>query len=99
MEFISKSNPKGLTLADLPPGAWAVVTGVSPDLPVGRRLLDLGFVPKTPIRVLRRAPLGDPTSYELRGMRICLRREEARNVLVVREDPDARPGPGQRKPA
>jgi ferrous iron transport protein A len=96
MEFISKSRPPDLTLADLPPGARAVVTGVSPDLPVGRRLLDLGFVPNTPIRVLRRAPLGDPISYELRGMRICLRKEEARNILVVREDPDtrSRSGPG-----
>ncbi len=96
MEFISKSRPPDLTLADLSPGARAVVTGVSPDLPVGRRLLDLGFVPKTAIRVLRLAPLGDPISYELRGMRICLRREEARNILVVREDPDAGE---RRKPA
>ena len=99
MEFISKSRSSELTLADLPVGARAVVTGVSSELPVGRRLLDLGFVPKTVIRVLRRAPLGDPISYELRGMRICLRKEEARNILVVREDPDAHSDGGGRNPA
>ncbi len=98
MEFISKSRPSELTLADLPPGARAVVTGVNPELPAARRLLDLGFLPKTPIRVLRRAPLGDPISYELRGMRICLRKEEARNIQVVREDPDARSSSERREP-
>ncbi|MFB3051734.1 MAG: ferrous iron transport protein A, partial [Acidimicrobiia bacterium] len=45
--------------------------------PVGRRLADLGLVPKTRIRTVRRAPLGDPTVYELRGYRLCLRRNEA----------------------
>jgi Fe2+ transport system protein FeoA len=32
--------------------------------------------------VLRRAPMGDPVSYELRGTRICLRRTEAVRILV-----------------
>jgi ferrous iron transport protein A len=49
---------------------------------VGERLLDLGFLPKTPIRVLRRAPLGDPTEYELRGYRLCLRSTEAARIRV-----------------
>ena len=31
----------------------------------GRRLEDLGFVVGTRVRVDRRAPLGDPTVYEL----------------------------------
>ena len=83
MEFNSKSATAPMRLADLPPGARAVVTRVDPDLPIGRRLLDLGFVPDTPIRVLRKAPLGDPVSYELRGMCLCLRRGEARHVWVT----------------
>lgn len=50
--------------------------------PIGRRLLELGFRPGTPLRVIRRAPLGDPTTYELRGSRFCLRRGEAERVAV-----------------
>jgi len=69
-------------LSDLAPGASAVVIRVEPTR-IGRRLLDLGFVPDTAIRVVRRAPLGDPTTYELRGTRLCLRRSEARAVLVA----------------
>lgn len=42
-----------------------------------RRLLDLGFVPGAAIGVIRRAPLGDPTAYLVRGAVIALRREEA----------------------
>jgi ferrous iron transport protein A len=60
---------------------------------IGRRLLDLGFVPDTPVEVLRRAPLGDPVSYELRGYQICLRRDEAEQIMVRPEAP-ADPGDG-----
>jgi ferrous iron transport protein A len=64
-----------------------VIERVEVNSGIGRRLLDLGFIPKTPIAVLRRAPLGDPVSYELRGYRICLRREEAEQILVRPEAP------------
>ncbi len=47
-----------------------------------RRLEDLGFLPGTVVRVERRAPLGDPTVYELRGSRLALRKESARLINV-----------------
>ena len=69
-------------LARLEPGAVGVVERVEPGSPGSRRLLDLGFLPGTRVRALRRAPLGDPTLYELRGTQLCLRRSEARRVHV-----------------
>lgn len=69
-------------LAELAPGSSARVESVDGSSPVGRRLLDLGFVPGTRVHVVRRAPLGDPVVYELRGMRLCLRRSEARRIRV-----------------
>jgi len=71
------------SLADLAPGAAARVESVDPGSPLGRRLLDLGFVPGTEVRVVRRAPLGDPVEYELRGYRLCLRRSEALRIQVA----------------
>jgi ferrous iron transport protein A len=71
-------------LADLAPGERAVVHAVDSSCALGRRLLDLGFRPGTPLRVSRRAPLGDPTSYELRGSQLCLRRTEAERIAVFR---------------
>lgn len=59
-----------------------MIESVGDGSPVTRRLLDLGFVPGTHVVVVRRAPLGDPTLYELRGTQLCLRRSEAERVQV-----------------
>jgi len=84
----AKPPPNGaaVPLASLAPGSWAVVASVETDTAIGRRLADLGFLPRTPVRVVRRAPLGDPVAYELRGYRLCLRRAEAKRVLVLPTD-------------
>lgn len=78
-------------LARLRVGSLAVVDAVESGSPVTRRLLDLGFVPGTRVRVLRRAPLGDPTLYELRGTQLCLRRTEAERVRVRPLPPGSAP--------
>jgi len=62
-------------------GKTAVVRAVAPDT-AGRRLMDLGFVPGTRVRVLRTSPLGDPRAYLVRGAVIALRREDAARILV-----------------
>ncbi len=74
--------PHVLSLAELPLGAFGEVEGVFAKSPIGERLRDLGFLPKTRVRALRRAPLGDPTVFELRGYRICLRVAEAASIRV-----------------
>ena len=72
----------GSLLSELAPGAEATVRSVDVSGPVGRRLLDLGLLPGTPVRAVRQAPLGDPGVYELRGYRLCLRRSETARVRV-----------------
>lgn len=74
---------RAVPLATLAPGAHAVIESVDATNAIGQRLADLGFLPRTPVHVLRRAPLGDPVAYELRGYRLCLRRAEAQRVLVI----------------
>jgi ferrous iron transport protein A len=71
------------SLADLRPGREARIVAIDGEGPIAGRLLDLGLVPGTHIRVVRRAPLGDPILYELRGYRIALRASEARLVSVL----------------
>lgn len=72
-------------LTALPPGSRAVVVAVDDSGPIGRRLLDLGLLPGTPVRAIRHAPLGDPGIYELRGYRLCLRRTETDRIRVRRD--------------
>jgi len=71
-------------LDGLRPGDHAHVTSVEAEPPLSTRLADLGFCPGTEVRVVRRAPLGDPVLYELRGCQIALRRGEASLVRVRR---------------
>jgi ferrous iron transport protein A len=73
-------------LSSLPPGARATVTDVDASTPEGHRLLELGFLPDTEIRVVRRAPLRDPIAFYLRGGQICLRHSEAARIRVVAAD-------------
>lgn len=77
-------------LSDLNPGEEAVVITVSGEQPASRRLRDLGLLPETRVRAVRRAPLGDPTVYAFRGYRLCLRQREAALVEIeTRTDPRA----------
>jgi len=46
------------------------------------RLLDLGVVPGTKIRVALDNPLNDPIGYWIRGAVIALRKEQSDKILV-----------------
>ena len=80
---VSLPSVRPVPLSQIAPGQSAEVKEVDEASPIGRRLLELGFRPGTPLRVIRRAPLGDPTTYELRGSRFCLRRAEAERIAVT----------------
>ena len=74
----------GQSLATLDVGESAAVTEVQGHGGVKVRILEMGFVPGTPVRLVKRAPLGDPLQFELRGYHISLRRAEASRVMVTR---------------
>ncbi len=76
----------GAPLCSLAPGERAVVLGVDASAPEAQRLLELGFLPGTPIQLVRCAPLGDPIAFSLRGSQICLRRAQAARIRVVAVD-------------
>ena len=82
-------------LAALRPGQRALVRALhdDPSQPgLRQRLMALGFSPGTLVEVHRRAPLGDPSEYALRGGRLSLRRREAALIQVepVEQTLDAR---------
>ncbi|RJQ09388.1 MAG: ferrous iron transport protein A [Bacillota bacterium] len=85
MARTNEAERKGIgPLALLAPGEAGLVVGLSAGGLVRRRLLDLGFVPGTVLRAVRRSPLGDPTAYSVRGAVIALRAADANNILVRR---------------
>ncbi len=75
-------------LADLPEGRSATIRDIEIDSPTAQRLLDLGFIPGTKIRAVKKAPMGDPTTFEIRGYQMGLRRSESEliDVEVIPDD-------------
>lgn len=71
------------TLDQAPIGRLVRVVGVAGDDAIARRLADLGIRVGASIECLRRAPLGDPSLFELCGYQLCLRRTESARVRVV----------------
>lgn len=53
------------------------------DTAVRRRLLEMGFCNGADVEVVRRAPLGDPIEFRLRGYCLSLRDEQAKHVKVL----------------
>lgn len=51
---------------------------------VAIRLLEMGLTPGVVVRVLGRAPFGDPMELELRGYRLSIRRAEAARMTIER---------------
>jgi ferrous iron transport protein A len=76
------ASTKTRKLADLEPGASAIVRKVSGEPELLRRLMELGFVPGTPITLVRRAPMGDPIELRLRGTHFSIRTSEADRIDV-----------------
>ena len=71
------------TLADLSAGQAGIVTELHSQGPVRRRMMDLGIVPGTFIRVEMKSPMGDPVAYRVRGALVALRHEQARLVSIT----------------
>lgn len=73
-----------ISLSDMRPGKHYSVAGFQNALPsYADKLFKMGFIEGTPVRL---APvlLTDPIVVELRGSRVALRKDEARQ-LIVRE--------------
>jgi len=72
-----------IPLSELKPGEKGVISKVVGDREVRRRLLDMGLTRGTEVIVVRRAPLGDPIEFLLKGYNLSLRKREIENVYVL----------------
>ena len=70
------------SLADVPRMTSVVIAAVDGARSFRRRLLEMGLVPGTPIRVTNVAPLGDPLEIEVRSSRLSIRKAEAARIRV-----------------
>lgn len=69
-------------LDELAVGQQARVREIDGADDISLRLLEMGLTPGVALRVIGRAPLGDPLELEVRGYRLSLRLSEAARVEI-----------------
>ena len=71
-----------MKLSELNIGSSAKVTAVNGNDNLRFRLLDMGITPGVSIKLLSRAPLGDPIEISVRGYELSLRKADADIIEV-----------------
>jgi len=80
--FVVPAPVLPIPMGKLEVGAQGRVVEVSGSGKHQRRMLDMGFVPGAEVNVIRRAPLGDPVEYGIKGTAVALRQTDADTILV-----------------
>ena len=58
------------------------VVEIAPGTKVKRRIMDMGITIGVEITVEGKAPMGDPIRIQVRGYKLSLRKNEAKDILV-----------------
>jgi Fe2+ transport system protein FeoA len=70
------------SLDTLSPGSRARLVSVGGERAFRCRLMEMGLLPGTSVRLVRRADAGGVLELEVRGSRLTVRHGEARQLLV-----------------
>lgn len=73
-----------ISIYDLKPGDKALIQSVCGDDKFAKRLLALGFIEGTEVKLIATAPLGDPIIINLRGFNIAIRKNDAKNISILK---------------
>lgn len=70
------------TLNKLKPNQICKIQSINIIGPLKYRLLDMGLVPNTKIKLIKTAPLGTPLQIELRNYNLSIRKEIANKIQI-----------------
>ena len=71
-----------MTLDQIAVGTEVKIIKVGGEGQLRLRLLDMGLIPQTLVRVQKVAPMGDPLEIHLRGYELTIRKEDAARIEV-----------------
>jgi Fe2+ transport system protein FeoA len=71
-----------MSLAEIPLGRSVTVRKVTGARAFRRRLLEMGLVPGTEVKIVTVAPFGDPLRIAVRGGEWSIRKIEAAQIMV-----------------
>lgn len=69
-------------LSDMKPGEVGTVAAVNGTGNVKHRLVDMGVVPGTTVRIMKYAPLADPVEIKVKNFELSLRISEAQMIDI-----------------
>lgn len=72
-----------MTLDQVAVGTEVKIIAVGGEGQLRVRLLDMGLIPQTVVRVQKAAPMGDPIEIHLRGYELTLRKKDAARIEVA----------------
>ena len=70
-----------MTLNDVQPGSTVKIEGLE-NSNIKSRLMSMGLIKGTSVKVLRSAPMGDPMAISVRSYNLALRVADAKNITV-----------------
>lgn len=73
---------KDTTLDKLDINKQAIISSLTCEGDLRRRLLDLGLIKGTNVKTVLISPMGNPIAYEIRGATIALRKEDSRFINI-----------------
>ncbi len=70
-----------MTLSQLQPGQSAVIASLNNlDMKTRKKLMVMGILPQSNIKLIRIAPMGDPMQIEVRGISLAIRKQMAAKI-------------------
>lgn len=71
-----------MSLCELKTGQKGTIKNIVGDKNLSKRLYALGFIEGTEIILKTSAPLGDPLVVSIRGFKIAIRKNDAKNIFL-----------------
>jgi len=81
-EGCGKCKRRPQTISEMLPGDTAEIVSVGAEGPLRARILDMGLTKGVKVKLLKKAPLGDPLVLGVRGYELSIRKKEARMIGV-----------------
>ncbi len=73
---------RSFKLSEYGPGDKGVIQAVCGNPDFRLRLMEMGFIKGTEVKVVKYAPLTDPIEFVIKGYHLSLRRNEAAEILM-----------------
>ena len=77
---------ENIEISKLKPKEKGIIKEINLSGKIRNRLLELGIVENTKVKLIRLAPLGDPIQISIRGYNLAIRKEIAQRIKISKTE-------------